>query len=96
MPPADHRIPDLRRQPSEAVGVVVRRRRRAAGLTQEDLGEAAGLHVTYVRKIESMRHNPSVQVLWLVAKGLGVSFSTLCADVEGEVGAADSPSEEER
>ena len=93
MPPADHTIADLPRQPSEAVGVVVRRRREALGLTQEDLGEAAGLHVTYVRKIESGRHNPSVQVVWLLAKGLGVSFSALCTDVEVEVGAEDSPSE---
>ena len=88
MPPADHSIPDLPRQPSEAVGVVVRRRREALGLSQEKLGEAAGLHVTYVRKIESRRHNPSVQVVWLLAKGLDVSFSTLCAEVEAEVGSS--------
>ena len=88
MPPAPHRIPDLPLQPSEAVGVVVRRRREAAGLTQERLGETAGLHVTYVRRVESTRHSPSVQVLWKLAKGLGVPFSTLCAEVEAEVGAS--------
>ena len=88
MPPADHRIPDLRRQPFEALGVVVRRRRKAAGMTQEELEATSTLHVTYLRGIEAGRRNPSIQVQWLLAQGLGVPFSTLCAEVEAEVGAS--------
>ena len=94
MPPADHTIPDIARQPSEAVGVVVRRLRKAAGMTQESLEAASTLHVTYVRGIEAGRRNPSVQVLWLLAKGLGVSFSSFCAEVEAEV-EVESRSEED-
>ena len=79
-------IPDLRVQPHQAVGAVVRRLRTQAGMTQEALEAASTLHVTYVRGIEAGRRNPSARVLWLLARGLGVSFAEFCAAVEAEVG----------
>jgi transcriptional regulator with XRE-family HTH domain len=50
-------------------------------LTQEDVAEASGLSVQYVRKIESSREvNPSYVSLLAIAKALGVALDELVGE----------------
>lgn len=53
--------------------------RREAGLSQEQLADAAGLHRTYIGGLERSERNPTVLTLVALSKGLGVSASSLLA-----------------
>lgn len=46
--------------------------RKGAGLTQESLAHAAGMHWTYVGQIERGERNLSFKNLMKLARGLGV------------------------
>ena len=50
----------------------VRVAREQAGLTQEQLAWAAGLHQTEIARIEGGRRNPGFDTIVKVARGLGV------------------------
>ena len=50
----------------------VRVAREKAGLTQEQLAWAAGLHQTEIARIEGGRRNPGLDTIFKVARGLGV------------------------
>jgi transcriptional regulator with XRE-family HTH domain len=67
-------------------GAVVRRRRRAAGLTQEALSHAAGLSTTFVSLVENGHKAPTILVVRHLAQALGVSAATLVAEWEREYG----------
>lgn len=60
-----------------ALGARVLRLRKAAGLTQEGLAHAAGLHWTYVGQIERGERNPTYKNLLKLARGLGVPLTDL-------------------
>lgn len=62
-----------------ALGQTVRRLRRQADLTQEELAERAGLSANYVGEIERGECNPSVLVMFALARGLGVHPADLFA-----------------
>ena len=62
------------------VGKNVRRYRLAAGLSQEQLGFAVGLHRTYVSGIERGLRNPSLLVLEELATVLRVTVCDLVTD----------------
>jgi len=59
------------------VGSNVRRLRKAAGLTQEQLAFEAKIDLTYVGGIERGRRNPSVLVLGRIAHVLNAEPSDL-------------------
>ena len=59
------------------IGLNVQALRRAKGLTQEELGDRATIHQTYLSGIEQGRRNPSVVVLQRLAKGLGADIEDL-------------------
>lgn len=59
------------------VGGNVRRRRIAAGLTQEQLAFEAQIDLTYVGGIERGKRNPSVLVLARIAEALGIEPAKL-------------------
>lgn len=61
--------------------------RTALGISQEELGERAGLDRTYVSGLERGVRNPSLTALVCVAQGLGVSVSRLLENLEGAAGA---------
>jgi transcriptional regulator with XRE-family HTH domain len=65
------------RERSRELGERVRARRKALGLSQEQLGERCGLHRTYVGQVERGEVNASVKNLLAVADGLGVDISEL-------------------
>ena len=63
-----------------ALGQTVRRLRREADLTQEELAARAGISANYVGEIERGECNPSVLVMFAVARGLGVEPAALWSD----------------
>ncbi|MDQ3542039.1 MAG: helix-turn-helix domain-containing protein [Chloroflexota bacterium] len=65
------------------LGIVIRERRKAEGLTQERLAERADSHWTYISEIENGHRNPSINLLRRLANGLSVSLSELIAEAEG-------------
>ena len=69
-------------EPLEAFASNVRRLRTERGLTQERLAERAGLHMTDIARIETLRRDPGVRVVVKVARGLGVPASQLFEGVE--------------
>ena len=72
--------------PPEAVGQVIRRRRRELGFSQEQLGElAGGVDQTYLSGIENGRRNPTLDVLWRLAGALAVPLSELISAAEAEL-----------
>lgn len=73
-------VNELQRQ----FGAVVRRRRLAAGLSQEALSELAGLHRTYVGLLERGLRMPSIYVARQIATALGTTMAGLLGEVEKE------------
>jgi transcriptional regulator with XRE-family HTH domain len=63
-------------------GRVVRRRREAAGLSQEALAEAAGLHRTYVSLLERGQRQPQLGTIHALARGLGTTMASLVGELE--------------
>ena len=56
-----------------AFGRRVRKLREAAGMTQEELAHAAGLHWTYVGQIERGERNLTYKNVLKLARGLGIA-----------------------
>jgi len=65
-----------------AFGDAVRDLRNARGLSQEALGERAGMSGNYVGDTERGERNISLRALWQLADGLGINASTLLRDAE--------------
>ncbi|MET9557082.1 helix-turn-helix transcriptional regulator [Streptomyces sp. NPDC006645] len=66
---------------SEHLGKTLRRLRRLAGLTQEELAERADVSVDVVRQLEQQRkHSARLPTLHALANGLGVELTTLLGD----------------
>jgi len=62
---------------AELFGRRVRALRRKQDLTQQQLGERAGVNYKYVGSIERGNENPSLKVIERLAKGLGVEMVDL-------------------
>lgn len=63
-------------------GVVLRRRREAAGLSQEVLAARAGLHRNSVGLMERGQRMPTILVVHQLADALGTTMADLLAEVE--------------
>ena len=61
---------------------MLRRRRQAAGLSQEALAGAAGLHRNHVGLLERGLRMPSILVARQLATALGTTMAELLAEVE--------------
>lgn len=77
----------------EHIGDRLARLRRAAGLTQEQLAERAGVSLEVVRKLEQHRkHSARLPTLHALAKGLGTELTTLLGPPPAAAGnAAQAP-----
>jgi len=51
--------------------------RKNKRMTQQELAEKAGLHLTYVGHLELGKYHPTVYVMWKITKALGVSMNEL-------------------
>ncbi len=64
----------------QSFGVILRMRRREAGLTQRDLAERAGLDFTYISKLENDRlPPPAADTVVLLCRILGIPAEELLA-----------------
>ncbi len=74
LPPGDDiGAADLARR----VGVQLREKRKARGLSLDELAIASGVSRAALSQIELCKSNPSLGVLWKIAVGLGIPFAEL-------------------
>lgn len=66
------------------LGDELRRARRAAGLTQEQLAAKARISREYVSQLERDRQSPTVDMLLRICQILGTSASQIIASVENQ------------
>ncbi|QYD68755.1 helix-turn-helix domain-containing protein [Paraburkholderia edwinii] len=70
---------------AEAFGLVLRRRRLEARLTQEQLAFEAEIQRVYVSKLELGQYQPTLTMLLTLAKALNCSASDLVSEVEQQL-----------
>ncbi|MGH8778842.1 helix-turn-helix domain-containing protein [Paraburkholderia sp.] len=71
-------------EPAVAFGRTLRRFRKTAKLTQEQLALEAGVRRTYVSLMELGQNQPTITTVFKLAKALGCAPSTLVRAAEEE------------
>lgn len=69
-------------EPLEAFAANVKRLRHERKLTQEALADRAGLSLSDIARIETLRRDPGVKVVAKIAYGLGLPASELFEGVK--------------
>ena len=64
------------------VGFAIRSRRQRLHMSQERLGETAGIHRTYIAEVEAGKRNVGLDNLSKIASALCVSLSDLMKEAE--------------
>ncbi len=72
---ADNR--ELRKEFKTRLSAKLKEIRKSKGLTQTQLADKSGLHLTYVGHLELGKYHPTVFVMWKISKALGVSIKEL-------------------
>lgn len=70
-------------QQREAFGHRLRELRLSAGLSQEELAEAASIHRTYVSSVERGQRNVSLDNIVALAQALKVDAAQLLEGIDG-------------
>lgn len=70
----------------QRLGERIRKLRKQRGLSQEQLGELAGLHTNYIGQIERGEKNLTIETLDKVVSGLEVSLEELFRYIDPAVG----------
>lgn len=65
-----------------SIGRSIRRYRKQAKLTQQELADLANISRTYLADVERDRYNPSIETLKSIAKALQIDVSQLFDDTE--------------
>jgi transcriptional regulator with XRE-family HTH domain len=65
-------------------GAALRRVRRAAGLSQEQLGLESGVQRNFISLIELGQNQPTISTISKLARALGMRASELVAEAERE------------
>jgi XRE family transcriptional regulator, regulator of sulfur utilization len=65
---------------SKRVAENLRRRRKARGMSLDDLARASGVSRAGLSQIETRKTNPTVGILWKIAVGLGLPFAELIGE----------------
>jgi transcriptional regulator with XRE-family HTH domain len=63
-------------------GLEVKRRRIELGLTQEAFADVSNLHRTYVSSIERGGRNPTLDIIFQIARGLQCQPASLLPEVD--------------
>jgi transcriptional regulator with XRE-family HTH domain len=63
--------------PIEQLAVKLKRLRKRSGLSQEELAAAAGISRTYLARLETAKHDPTLSVIERLAKALKVKTTEL-------------------
>ena len=66
----------------DAFSLVLRRRRLACGLSQEELAHRAGVSMRYVSLLEGRRQQPTLSTINGLCRGLDMTMTELIGDVE--------------
>lgn len=64
------------------LGDEIRKVRKAAGLSQEELAGKSNLHRTYISLLERNKKSPTLDSLFRICKALGISASNLIKRIE--------------
>ena len=72
-------------------GSYLRSLRTKAGLSQEELADRAGIHVTYLSGVERGLRNPSIRNVRRLAQAIGVPTRELFLFEESPFGSDDQP-----
>lgn len=65
-----------------AFAAVLGRRRRAAGLTQEQLAETADVSARFIALLETRRRQPTLTMMAALSDGLGITLTEFAAEIE--------------
>ena len=68
-----------RAEPQPGLARAIRQLRTEQGLSQEELAHRAGVHLTWIGRLESGTTNPSWGTTKRVARGLGIPHEALAA-----------------
>ncbi len=74
-----------------AFGRVLRTRRSALGLSQEELAHRAGLTPRYISLLECDHRQPTISTVFLLAGALGTGFGAFCTQIEASYLENDAP-----
>jgi transcriptional regulator with XRE-family HTH domain len=69
-------------EPRAVFATNLRARRTAAGLSQEALGKASGMHYTEISRLERAERDPRLGTIVKLARGLKITSSELLVGVE--------------
>ena len=72
----------INRDLAKSFGVVLRVRRKAAKMSQEQLSEKADVDVKMIGRIENFIRNPSINLADSLASALGVPLSKIIIEAE--------------
>jgi transcriptional regulator with XRE-family HTH domain len=82
-PPADALGDDLgAAELGQRVAENLRHKRKARGMSLDDLARASGVSRAALSQVETVKTNPTVGLLWKIAVGLGVPFADLIGEVK--------------
>jgi len=68
--------------PRDAFALNLRKRRLAAGLSQEALGRVSGMHFTEISRLERAERDPRLGTIVKLARGLKITSSDLLVGVD--------------
>lgn len=71
----------------DAFAQVLRTRRHASDLSQEELADRAGVSMRYISLLESRRHQPSLATVQGLCAGLGITMAEFIAEIEAALAA---------
>ncbi len=68
----------------EAISNVLERLRTDAGFSKRRLAAISGIDRVYLLQVEQGKYRPTINFMFLLAKGLGISVSELVTQIEEE------------
>ena len=74
-----------------SVGESIRKARKDAGLTQEELAKKTNLSRSHIGAIETNRYNPSLSTLNIIAKAVNVDVPKLVGGLLGDISDSSHP-----
>jgi transcriptional regulator with XRE-family HTH domain len=69
-------------EPRAVFATNLRARRTVAGLSQEALGKASGMHYTEISRLERSERDPRLSTIVKLSRGLKITSSELLVGVE--------------
>jgi len=67
-----------------AFGKVLRVKRKALGISQEELAARSGIAMRYVSLLECNQRQPTISTLYLLSEGLQISLTEFVSEIEEE------------